>query len=125
MRRMQLGPAGRRDEAGRIASISGRKGRVFFGPYIALPEGEYEAIVGIAATARATRRHLAIDVVAGKRQLEYDRTWLDGNGSTVVRIRFRVPPIQSIEDRARVEIRAASSGIAAAFTEIRLSRVGS
>jgi hypothetical protein len=124
-RRMQLGPAGRRDEAGRIFSISGRKGRVFFGPYIALPEGDYEAIVGIAATARVTRRNLAIDVVAGNRQLEYDRTWLDGDGSTVVRIRLRVPPIQSIEDRDRVEIRAASSGIAAAFTEIRLSRVGS
>jgi hypothetical protein len=124
-RRMQLGPAGRRDEAGRITSISGRKGRVFFGPYIALPEGDYEALIGIAAAARPIRRSLVIDVVAGERELEYDRAWLDGNGSTVVRIRFRVPPIQTIDDRDRVEIRASSSGIATAFTEIRLSRVGS
>ena len=123
--RMQLGPAGRRDEDGRIAAMPGRKGRVFFGPYIALPEGDYEAFVGIAAPAKPTRRKLAIDVVAGERKLEYDRAWLDGNGGTVVRIRFRVPPIQGIKDRDRVEIRASSSGMAVAFTEIRLTRVGS
>ena len=123
--RMQLGPAGRRDEDGRIVAMPGRKGRVFFGPYIALPEGDYEALVGIAAPVRPIRRNLAIDVVAGERKLEYDRAWLDGNGGTVVRIRFRVPPIQGIKDRDRVEIRASSSGMAAAFTEIRLTRVGS
>jgi hypothetical protein len=123
--RMQLGPAGRRDEAGRIASISGRKGRVFFGPYIALPEGDYEAIVGIAAAVKTTRRNLAVDVVVGERKLEYDRTCLDSNGSTVVRIRFKVPPVQDTEERGGVQIRASSSGKGAAFTEIRLSRVGS
>jgi hypothetical protein len=125
MQRMQLGPAGRRVEDGRIVAMPGRKGRIFFGPHVALPEGDYEALVGIAAPVRPTRRKLAIDVVAGERKLEYDRAWLDGNGGTVVRIRFRVPPIQSIKDRDRVEIRASSSGIEAAFTEIRLTRVGS
>ncbi len=123
--RMQLGPAGRREEDGRIMAMPGRKGRVFFGPYVALPEGDYEALVGIAAPVRPIRRNLAIDIVAGERKLEYDRVWLDGNGGTVVRIRFRVPPIQGIKDRDRVEIRASSSGMAAAFTEIRLTRVGS
>jgi hypothetical protein len=123
--RLQLGPAGRRDEDGRIVAMPGRKGRVFFGPYIALPEGDYEALIGIAAPAKPIRRKLAIDVVAGERNLEYDRTWLDGSGGTVVRIRFKVPPIQGSKDRDRVEIRASSSGMAAAFTEIRLSRVGS
>jgi hypothetical protein len=123
--RMQLGPAGRRDEAGRIASISGREGRVFFGPYIALPEGDYEAIVGIAAAVKTTRRNLAVDVVVGERKLEYDRTCLDSNGSTLVRIRFKVPPVQDTEERGGVQIRASSSGKGAAFTEIRLSRVGS
>jgi hypothetical protein len=122
--RMQLGPAGRREEDGRIVAMPGRKGRVFFGPYIALPEGDYEALVGVAAPMRATRRNLAIDVVAGGRKLEYDRAWLDNEAGAVVRIRFKVPPIQKMEDRYRVEIRASSSGIAAAFTEIRLSRVG-
>jgi hypothetical protein len=123
--RMQLGPAGRRDEDGKIVAMPGRKGQVFFGPCVALPEGDYEALVGIAAPVRPIRRNLAIDVVAGERKLEYDRAWLDGNGSTIVRIRFRVPPIHAIKDRNRVEIRASSSGMAAAFTEIRLTRVGS
>ena len=123
--RMQLGPAGRRDEDGRIVAMPGRKGRVFFGPYIALPEGDYEALIGIAAPAKPIRRKLAIDVVTGERNLEYDRAWLDGSGGTVVRIRFKVSPIQGSKDRDRVEIRASSSGMAAAFTEIRLTRVGS
>jgi hypothetical protein len=123
-RRMQLGPAGRWDEAGRIVSAPGLKGRVFFGPYIALPTGDYEAVVGIAAVLKPTRRNLAIDVVAGDRKLEYDRAWLDHEGSSIVRIRFRVPPVQEGEDRDRIEIRASSSGLAAAFTQIQLSRVG-
>lgn len=124
MQRMQLGPAGRRDEAGRIVAMPGRKGQIFFGPHVALPEGDYEALVGIAGPVRPTRRKLAIDVVAGERKLEYDRAWLEGNGGTLVRIRFRVPAIPGIKDRDRVEIRASSSGMAAAFTEIRLTRVG-
>ena len=122
---VQLGPAGRRDEDGRIVAMPGRKGRVFFGPYIALPEGDYEAFIGIAAPAKPIRRKLAIDVVTGERNLEYDRAWLKGSGGTVVRIRFKVPPIQGGKDRDRVEIRASSSGMAVAFTEIRLTRVGS
>ncbi len=122
--RLQLGVAGRRDAMGRIASMPGRKGRVFFGPYLALPHGEYEALVGIAGPRKLGRKSLAIDVVAGARKLDYDQSRQAAEGDTLVRIRFRVPPVDILQDSDRVEIRAWSSGIEATFTQIRLDRAG-
>ncbi len=122
---LQLGVAGRRDAMGRIASSPGRKGRVFFGPYLALPHGDYEALVGVAGPRKLGPKSLSIDVVAGDRKLDYDQSRQAAEGDTLVRIRFRVPRVDILQDSDRVEIRAWSSGIEAAFTQIRLDRVGS
>ena len=122
---LQLGVAGRRDAAGRIASAPGRKGRVFFGPYLALPHGDYEALVGVAGPRKLSPKSLSIDVVAGDRKLDYDQSRQAAGGDTLVRVRFRVPRVDVLQDSDRVEIRAWSSGIEAAFTQIRLSRLDS
>jgi hypothetical protein len=125
MQRMQLGAAGRWDEQGRIATVSGRKGHVFFGPYLALPEGHYEALIAIEAPVRGRGSRLEIEVVANKHRLACESVRPEPDGGAIVRLRFRVPPAHRPEDLGRVEIRARSSGVSAAFTEIRLGRVGS
>src|SRR5271169_6640475 len=38
---LHIGPAGRRDAEGRIETVPGREGHVFFGPYLAVPSGRY------------------------------------------------------------------------------------
>jgi hypothetical protein len=124
MQRLQLGVAGRRDAIGRITSTPGHKGRVFFGPYLALPQGDYEALIGIAGPRKFGPKNLAIDVVAGKRKLDYDQSRQAAGGDTLVRAKFRVPPAGILQDDERVEIRAWSSGVEAAFTEIKLVRAG-
>ena len=121
---LQLGVAGRRDAAGRIASTPGRKGRVFFGPYLALPQGDYEALVGIVGPRKLGLKSLSIDVVAGNRKLDYDQSRQAAEGDTLVRVKFRVPPAGILQDGDRVEIRAWSSGIEVAFSQIRLDRAG-
>jgi hypothetical protein len=121
---LQLGVAGRRDAIGRIASTPGRKGRIFFGPYLALPQGDYEALVGIAGPRKLGPKSLSIDVVAGNRKLDYDQSRQAAGDDTLVRVKFRVPPAGIVQDGDRVEIRAWSSGIDVAFTQIRLDRAG-
>jgi hypothetical protein len=38
---LSMGSAGTRDEDGNIAPVLGREGNVFYGPYLALPPGQY------------------------------------------------------------------------------------
>lgn len=119
---LRLGPAGRRDESGRIVTNEGAKGFVFFGPYLVLPGGRYEAIVEIELRETGRRGRLSLDVAAGGRRLQRrDVSFADGNSITV-RLPFELsaPSLESIE---RLEIRAWSSGSQAAFSGCRLHRL--
>ena len=42
---LHVGAAGRRDAEGRIETVPGREGHVFFGPYLAVPSGRYRVSV--------------------------------------------------------------------------------
>ena len=64
--RLELGPAGRR-EAGRIVANDVAKGTVFYGPYLALPEGRYEAVVTMAS-ALPKGGHLILDVACQREE---------------------------------------------------------
>jgi hypothetical protein len=122
LHRLQLGPAGRRDESGRIETDGLKKGCVFFGPYLVLPRGRYEAVLQIEPLGNARRGQLMLDVAAGgKRLFRQDVTFPKGYGVTV-RLPFALPEPR-LGDIERVEIRAWSTSCQATFMACRLNMI--
>jgi hypothetical protein len=121
--RLQLGPAGIRDSAGRIVTNGPANGRVFFGPYLGLPGGRYEAVVAIETPATAHSGRLILDVVTGGRRLHYQNLKIGGQAHLTVRLPFTVasPSDTRLE---KIEIRAWRKGGDAAFTACRVNREG-
>ena len=101
--RLELGAAGRRDAAG-IAASGGARGTLFYGPYLALPEGRYEAVVTMTP-ASPKRGHLVLDVLASGRRLSSRKIDLRRDSQLTVALPFAVPPspgdaVERIEFRA-------------------------
>jgi hypothetical protein len=121
--RLHLGPAGKRDDAGRIVTNDLAKGRVFFGPYLGLPSGRYEAVFGIETPATARRGRLILEVVAGGKRLQYQNVKLGRGAHLTVRLPFTVasPSENGIE---KIEIRAWRKSGDVAFTACRVTRTG-
>jgi hypothetical protein len=120
--RLRLGARGARDERGHIATIGAGPGRVFFGPYIALPEGRYEAAIAIDAPATVRPARLALDVVAGDRCLDSRVVQLVAGAATRVQLAFAVVSTRG-EPLENVELRAWSEGGEATITECRLDAI--
>jgi hypothetical protein len=121
LHRLQIGAAGRRAGEGAILTVPGRKGHVFYGPYLALPPGRYEASIGFEL-GRTKRGRIAIDVVAGAETFAIQPLSRRHSGAQLWRIGFEIPPPQTPERTRRVEIRAWADRVAAAFRECRLDR---
>jgi hypothetical protein len=122
--RLQIGQAGRRDEEGRIEAIRGRKGHVFFGPYLALPSGRYEAIVRVETPRDTHRRPLSLEVVVGETPLA-SKTLRLGQGEAIsVSLPFAVPQ-SNADSFAKIEIRARSFGrLGAVFSQCMFKLTG-
>jgi hypothetical protein len=117
--RLKLGPAGRRDDRGRIATKDSGKGLVFFGPHLKLPAGGYEAVIGIESAAGARGANVMLEVIGGTHCLERRKVRPDAGSLSTVRIPFAIPSAGDDELQA-VEVRARSAGGTAIFTECRL-----
>jgi hypothetical protein len=117
--RLQIGAAGRRAADGTILSAPGRTGHVFFGPYLALPPGRYEASVGFESL-RIRRGKITIDVVAGEETFAVQRSSSLRAGHHRLRISFEIRPPRTAERIRRVEIRAWTDCVEVAFRECRL-----
>jgi hypothetical protein len=121
--RLHVGPAGHRDGAGRILTNDSAKGRVFFGPYLGLPGGRYEAAIGIETPATARRGRLRLDVVTGGTRLQRQDVKLVRGAHLTVRLPFTVAS-PSENGNGKIEIRAWRKSGEATFTECRVSAEG-
>jgi hypothetical protein len=113
LHRLETGPAGRRD-GGQIITRPNAAGTVFYGPYLALPRGRYEAVVSIEPTGSRCGP-LELEVVADGKPIRSERVRFGDPSGRTVRLPFTVadPQRDLIE---KVEIRARISGGAVAFT---------
>jgi hypothetical protein len=117
--RLIVGPAGRRDDRGGIVSDPARRGVVFFGPYLGLPNGRYEVVIGLEAAPAGARGRLALDVVgSGGGRLAAREVRLAPGTASSVRLPFAVS--QPGDEVLPVEFRMLSSGGAVTVTECRL-----
>jgi hypothetical protein len=112
---LKLGPMGARDPQGNIVTRGGGKGWVFYGPYIALPEGRYEASIKVAAAGPACK--LMLDLVTDGVCLDRRTLRLAAGQAEAVRFVFAAPGPLPLE---RIEFRARSGGGAAIVTACRL-----
>lgn len=117
--RLQLGPAGRRDNSGRILTSGIGKGRIFFGPYVGLPVGRYEAVLDIAAPATNGRGRVTCDVTAGGRLLRKETVDLAPGRDVTARLPFAIPGTGGAVVE-KVEVRAWLDAGEAAFTGCRI-----
>jgi len=115
---LELGPAGRR-EAGGIAASGLARGTVFYGPYLSLPAGRYEAVVTMAQ-ASPMRGQLVLDVLANGRSLSSQKIDLSRDRRSTVALPFAVPPSPG-EGQERIEIRARRNQGEIKFTSCRLN----
>lgn len=125
--RLRVGAAGRRDAEGRIGTVAGREGHVFFGPYLAVPSGRYRVTVGMLKnrTSRRSRASGAVLEAAAGRTILASSPF-DGNSikSGMLTMEFEVPCRQAGPDEP-LEIRVYSpSDFSATFTSVSLRDIG-
>ena len=120
---LHVGVAGRRDAEGRIETVLGREGHVFFGPYLAMPSGRYRVSVSMRISPGVRYRDASgavLEVAAGRAILANQAFDRDSVKSGVLTIEFAVSPGQA--ERGEVlEFRVYSpSNFAATFTSVDL-----
>ena len=118
--RLQVGPAGHRD-AGRILTMGTAKGMVFFGPYLGLPSGRYQATLAIEPGALKCGR-LVLDVATGGRPLRRETIRVGHSGEMTVNLPFTVPPSRG-DVLDKIEIRAWRHTGEAVFAGCRLDEL--
>jgi hypothetical protein len=99
------------------------KGRVFYGPYLGLPSGRYEAILGIETPTTARGGRLILDVVADGKRLRYQNVKLGRGAHLSVRLPFTVAATSG-NGVEKIEIRAWRKSGEAAFTTCRVNIAG-
>jgi len=116
--RLRIGPAGRREEGrSSIAAIPGRHGHVFYGPYLSLPRGAYEASLDFEPRRGGCGR-ISVEIVAGSKKFASKRIALNHNTARRVSLRFAIPAALG-----KIEIRASTDGGDAVFRGCRLDRL--
>ena len=120
LRRLHVGPAGRREGVNRIITNDVGSGCIFYGPYIALPSGKYEVAVTVEAPPGSRRGRVRLDVSASGTPLVEQLVRLEG-GPASARLQFGISP-EIAQKFAEIEIRAWADEGGAAFTECRLTR---
>jgi hypothetical protein len=111
---LSIGNTGRRDENGNIAAVLGKEGHLFFGPYLALPSGQYSVRMIFAADT-------PLEVAFGDPGLTLEAVWnleiiaalpLDEASfeAGVVALPFSVPSRESADEVRQLEIRLHSRG---------------
>jgi len=120
---LHVGAAGRRDAEGRIETVPGREGHVFFGPYLAVPCGRYRVTVRMQTRPGLRHRRASgavLEAVAGRAILANQPFDRDSMKSGVLMMEFAVSPVQA-ERGETLEIRVYSpSNFAVTFTSVDL-----
>ena len=120
---LHVGAAGRRDAEGRIETVPGREGHVFFGPYLAVPSGRYRVSVRMRISPGVRYRDASgavLEVAAGRTILVSQPFDRDSMKSGVLTMEFAVSPAQAERGEA-LEFRVYSpSNFAATFTSVDL-----
>ena len=120
---LHVGAAGRRDAEGRIETVPGREGHVFFGPYLAMPSGRYRVTVSMQTSPGVRYRDASgavLEVAAGRTILAsqaFDRNSIKSGELTM---KFAVSSGEAAQGEA-LKIRVYSpSNFAATFTSVDL-----
>lgn len=109
---LMIGSAGRRDDDGSIAAVSGKEGHVFYGPYLELPPGRYSVRMIFAAEPpedEADDPGMILEAVWGGKVIAsfpLDEASLEAG---IVALPFELPKEGADED-PRLEIRVYSRG---------------